>query len=215
MWSIRSRAREAVLLTWLAAVPAQGAEVTLQYVAFVAGAPVGEATVDVSVVDGRYQVEGAAASNGWLKGFTRWRNQFSARGRVEGSERKPALFSYTEEDRDKTRDVTVEDGTLQVIKNGRPREAQPAPPFPDVISGLFVQPHCRGDQVFSTGRHVYRLTRLERNPDGCHYAVMDDDDDTFEIELELARRNGLVVPIRIKVHAWLSGWLELKEPEQG
>ena len=70
-----------------------------------------------------------------------------------------------------------------------------------------------GDQVLHTGRHVYRLSRVEASGDGCRYHVVDDDDDSFEIGLELAERDGLTVPHRITVHAWLTGWIELVEPE--
>jgi hypothetical protein len=212
MWSIRFRAPEALLIGLLAlAGPVRGAEVTLHYRAFIAGTPVGEATVEVALVEDRYQVHGTAVSNGWLKWFTNWRNRFAVDGRLEGSRRQPATFSYFEQDSGKTRDLTVQDGVLRVVKNGKPRQERAAPPHLDLISGLFVQPDCRTDQVLSTGRHVYRLTRLSGDAVGCRYTVVDDDDDTFEIELVLGRRNGLVVPTSIKVKAWLSGSIELRD----
>jgi hypothetical protein len=194
-----------------ALVQPDASDVDLRYQAFVAGAPVGEATVKVALADGVYRVEGDARSNGWLKGFTNWRNQFSARGRLDGLNREPTEFSYTERDSRKHRHVVVRDGTLQVTKNGKQRPSLQSPSGADIISALFVQPHCRGDQVLHTGRHVYRLSRLAHNPDGCRYSVVDDDDDTFEIELVLGRRDGLVVPTKIKVYAWLTGWVELME----
>jgi hypothetical protein len=192
----------------------EGGEVTLRYQAFAAGAPVGEALVSVALgADGRYRVQGDARSNGWIKGFTKWRNRFSASGRYSGVEKEPAEFAYTESDRDKHRHVIVRDGTLQVTKNGRERPPRSSPSGPDVVSALFVQPHCQGDHVLHTGRHVYRLSRLERDPGGCRYAVVDDDDDSFEVELVLARRAGLVVPKKITVYAWLTGWVELMDSE--
>ena len=229
--SIRSRCRRGVLhsLGLLAALTAAASAVggtndsaaaggpagavTLRYAAFLAGAPVGEAAVSVTVADGRYQVEGDARSNGWLKGFTRWRNRFAAQGQVDGPHREPAEFSYTETDSDKERHLIVRDGTMQVTKNGRRRPPRPAPAGPDVISALFVQPHCGNDQVLHTGRHVYRLTRLQQNPAGCRYEVTDDDGDTFEVELELGSREGLVVPEKITAYAWVTGWVELTDAE--
>jgi len=184
-------------------------EASLRYQAFVAGAQVGEAEVNVSVANGVYRVDGDARSNGWMKGFTRWRNRFSATGRIAGTGKEPAEFSYTESDRDKHRHVIVRDGTLQVTKNGRERPPRQSPDVPDVVSALFVLPHCRGDQVLHTGRHVYRLSEVERRAGGCRYEVTDDDDDTFEVDVELARRQGLLIPKKITVHAWLTGWIEL------
>ncbi len=190
---------------------ASEAALRLEYRGFVAGAPIGEAAVSVALRDGVYHVSGDARSNGVLAGFSRWRNRFTARGRIDGMERRVTEFSYVEEDRDKSRRVVVREGELQVTKNGRQRPKRPAPGFPDVISALFVQPHCRGDQTVHTGRHVYRLSRLGRDPGGCRYVVIDDDDDRFEIELVLVRRSGLVVPKKIVVYGWLTGWIELRD----
>jgi hypothetical protein len=188
---------------------------TLRYRGFVAGAPVGEATVDIALEDGSYHVRGVATSNNWLRGFTDWRNEFRAVGRLDGLQRRMRAFEYTETDRDKTRHVIVEDGRIQVTKNGKPRARRPAPGFPDVVSALFVRPHCAGDQTVTTGRHVYQLARLERAPGGCRYVVTDDDGDTFEMSLTLDRRGTLVVPTRITVYGWLTGWIELEDHGPG
>jgi len=189
------------------------ANLSLHYRGFVAGAPVGEATIDVRVTDGRYRVHGDARSNNWLRGFTDWHNEFTAAGRLDGLERQLDAFEYTETDRDKTRHVVVEGGHIQVTKNGKPRSRRRAPDFPDVVSALFVRPHCAGDQTVTTGRHVYELTRLDREPGRCRYLVTDDDGDTFEMGLTLGRRGALVVPTRITVYGWLTGWIELVEHE--
>lgn len=186
---------------------------SLHYQAYVAGAPVGEASVDITVDNGRYQVSGDAVSNGWIKGFTSWRNRFGAEGNLSGPVADPAEFVYTETDRNKHRHVVVRDGKLQVTKNGRKRPQRPSPHGADVVSALFVQPECHDEQVIHTGRHVYRLARLPWEGDGCRYSVTDDDDDTFEIDVELVQRGDLRVPKRITVRAWLTGWVELTRAE--
>lgn len=182
---------------------------TFSYRAFVAGTPVGRATVTVDISGDRYRVQGDASSNGWLQGFTRWRNRFSAHGRIQDGERQPAEFHYTETDRDKKRHVVVRDGTLRVTKNGHRRPARRSPGGADVVSALFVDPSCAEDHQLHTGRHVYRLSRLEHRADGCRYQVLDDDDDRFEIDLVLARRGQLIVPEKITVHGWVTGWVTL------
>ncbi len=185
---------------------------TLRYQGFVAGVPVGEATVSVSVGGGRYRVEGSARSNGWLRGFTDWRNRFRAHGRLAGPVPAPTEFTYTEQDRDKRRTVMVRDGMLQVTKNGKRRPKRPSALAPDVVTALFVQPRCQGDQTLHTGRHVYRLSQLNGGAGTCRYAVVDDDGDRFEVEVTLAERGELVVPERITVSGWLTGRIELVEP---
>lgn len=183
---------------------------TLEYQAYAAGAPVGAATVQVSLVDDAYHVTGFAQASSWLRGFSEWRNRFSARGRVRDDAPEPQEFSYREHDRRKSRQVVVRDGTLQVTKNDRRRPRRQAPGGADVISALFVRPHCSPGRTVHTGRHVYRLERLQQ-AEGCRYRVVDDDGDTFELELEFTRRAGLVVPSRMTVHGWLTGWIELTD----
>lgn len=188
-------------------------DVTLRYRAYVAGALVGDATVTVAMVDDRYQVVGDARSTGVLKGFSEWHNRFAAHGVLDAAGSRPREFYYTERNRRKVRDVAVRDGTLHVSKNGKQRPERAAPDGRDVLSALFVSPHCRDDHVLHTGRYVYRLQRLEHDGESCRYRVTDEEDDSFEIDLELTRLNGLVVPGRIVVHAWLTGSVELMEPQ--
>lgn len=191
---------------------------TLDYRAVVAGAPVGEARVTLALGDdGRYSVRGVARSNGWMRGFTGWRNRFSANGRVVAGSLAPDVFRYHEQDQDKDRRVVVEGGRLQVTKNGRQRPERPAPAGPDLISALFVVPRCGADQRVHTGRHHYRLQHLPAGGDGsaCRFRVTDDDEDSFELEMELEQRGALAVPRRITVRAWLTGWVELVAVQEG
>ena len=212
-------------------VPTQAAAVVLRYDAFVGGAKVGEARVHVVIDDGRYQIQGSARTLGLLDTFSDWRNRFSARGeiktrgeisargetkssgegKVEGIQ--PLSFSYLEKDRDKRREVLVQEGALQVIKNGKVRPTLPAPAGLDVLTGLFVLPRCQGDQLLHTGRHHYRLTRLESQPGRCRYVVIDDDNDRYEVSVAFVSRGGIVVPHRVAVDGFLTGTVVLRDPE--
>ena len=189
---------------------------TLDYRAVVAGAAVGEARVALALGDdGRYRVRGFARSNGWMRGFTGWRNRFWSSGRVVAGAITPERFRYHEQDQDKDRRVLVQDGALQVTKNGRQRPRRQAPDGPDLIAALFVVPDCGADQQVHTGRHRYRLERLPGDDAACRFRVTDDDQDTFELEMELERRGDLAVPRRITVRAWLTGWIELVAVRDG
>lgn len=204
-----------MLLLALLARAAVAEPLTLHYRAYLAGAPIGDAAITVTVEEGAYRVEGSAASNGWLRGFTDWHNRFAASGTLDGVTRAATTFSYFERDGEDSRHVVVGDGRVRVTKNGKPRSETAAPPGMDVVSALFVAPRCDADQVLHTGRRVYQLSRLEREPGGCRYAVVDDDSDRFEIELVLERLGSLVVPRRITVHSWLTGWVERVEGPGG
>ncbi len=206
--------------------PTQAAAVVLRYDAFVGGAKVGEARVHVVIDDGIYQIQGSARTLGLLDTFSDWRNRFSARGEIKargeirsargGAENEgiqPLSFSYLEKDRDKRREVLVQEGSLQVIKNGKIRPTLPAPAGLDVLTGLFVLPRCQGDQLLHTGRHHYRLTRLESQPGRCRYVVIDDDNDRYEVSVAFTSREGLVVPRRVVVDGVVTGSVVLRDPQ--
>lgn len=190
-----------------------GRDVTLRYHAYLAGAPVGDATITIAMVGDRYQVVGDARSTGVLERFSKWRNRFAANGVLDDAGSHPQAFYYTERNRRKVRDVAVRDGTLHVTKNGKQRPEREAPDGQDVVSALFVSPYCRDEHVLHTGRYTYQLERLETDGAGCRYRVTDEDDDSFDIELQLTRVDGLLVPGKITVHAWLTGSVELVEPQ--
>jgi len=205
--------------------PTQAAAVVLRYDAFVGGAKVGEARVHVVIDDGTYQIQGSARTLGLLDSFSDWRNRFSARGEIKSSREikssgevkvegiQPLSFSYLEKDRDKRREVRVQEGALQVIKNGKVRPTLPAPAGLDVLTGLFVLPRCQGDQLLHTGRHHYRLTRLDSQPGRCRYVVIDDDNDRYEVSVVFTSRAGIVVPHRVVVDGFVTGSVVLREPE--
>jgi len=193
-------------------VDADGGDTTLRYQAYVAGALVGDATITVAIMGDRYQVVGDARSTGVLKRFSKWQNRFAAHGVLDDAGSSPRAFYYTERNRSKVRDVAVRDGTLHVTKNGKQRAEREAPDGHDVLSALFVSPRCDEARLLHTGRYLYRLERLEYDGESCRYRVTDEDDDSYEIELQLTRVNGLLVPGRIVVHAWLTGSVELADP---
>jgi hypothetical protein len=183
------------------------ADALLRYQAFLAGAPVGQATVKIALADGAYVVEGSARSQGLMNRFSRWRTHFTARGKV--ADEAGAEFAYAERNSRSTRHVHVSNGLLQVNKNGRQRPPEPSPPGPDVLTALFVPPHCRAAEVVHTGRSVYRLTRLSHDAGGCRYRVVDDEQDTYEMELRLQRLDHLVIPHRITVFGRVTGSMVL------
>jgi hypothetical protein len=183
------------------------ADASLRYQAFLAGAPVGEATVNIAMADGAYLVEGSARSRGLMNRFSRWRTHFTARGYM--ADDAGTEFAYAERNARSTRQVRVSNGLLQVNKNGRQRPPEPSPPGPDVLTALFVPPLCRATEVVHTGRSVYRLTRLSHDARGCRYRVVDDEDDTYEMELRLQRLAHLVIPRRITVFGRVTGSMVL------
>ena len=188
----------------LTVLPVEAA--TLRYEAYIAGVRVGQATVNVELVDNRYVVTGTAQAEGVVEMFSAWRTNFLARGELVDNAPQPAEYSYVERDDDQIREIIVRDGMLRYFKNGRIRRERPSPSGLDVLSALFVQPGCEAKRTIHTGRKHYRLTRIESNPtDVCRYDVVDDDNDHYRADIRLALREQLTVPVRITVRGFLTG----------
>ena len=208
MSSTRSRFRIqlSALLAFVVAGPGPVAAATFRYEAFVAGARAGEATVNVAVVEDRYEVSGTATADGVVEVFTDWHTRFQAHGQLLGGTLQPTEYSYVERDDDQHREVTVRDGMLRYFKNGRKRREHASPPGLDVLAALFVQPRCESERFVHSGRKEFRLTRVQSSREGvCRYQVIDDDDDRYHADIRFGQRGKLTVPLSITVRGFLTG----------
>lgn len=198
------------LLMFLALVPGESvASVELRYQAFIAGAPAGRADVEVDVNETTYVVRGTARSEGLWDTFSKWRSSFRVMGWLSKRDVNPATdhelplnkgaqeYYYYERGSDKKREVMVRDGQLQVTKNGRVRPAVAALPGMDILTALFVHPHCSANMTLHTGRHGYQLNRTGDRTDRCEYRVIDDDGDSHAASITMGQVGELTVPTRI------------------
>lgn len=204
----------------------------LTFEATVAGAPAGTATIAIARSAHSYRIAGQARATGLLDTLSPWRANFWATGSVIDGQPVPAEYRYVERGRDKRRDVTVRDGTLTVIKNGKERPRRPALPGPDVLAALFLNSECSAELVLHTGRHGYHLgprPAVEGLPAGvpagpgamvaatgssCRYRVTDDDQDSFDAQLHFAEVDALRLPIEITISGGLRGSLVLTKSKR-
>jgi len=182
---------------------------TLHYEGYVAGARVGTATVNVSIAQAGYRVWGSAAADGVANWFSDWHSDFSASGGLVDGAPQLVAYSYNQRDRDSIRDVHVADGKVSYKKNQRPVRKTRAFPTPDLVSALFVKPRCLETWWVNTGRRNYRLERRVGAPGVCRYEVFDRHEKSFKIDLVLAERDGITVPVSLTVHALLRARLIL------
>lgn len=189
----------------------------LTYEASIAGAPAGVATVAIARSPQRYRIAGQARATGLLDAFNPWRARFWSTGDMIDSVPTPRTYRYVERGRDKRRDVTVDEGLLTVIKNGKQRPTRPALPGLDVLTALFVEPRCTAALPLHTGRHGYQLSIQPPLADQtttanrCKYQVIDEDQDSFAAELQFGPAAGYRVPTRITVSGTLSGSMQLTD----
>ncbi len=190
---------------------------TFKYQAYLAGTKAGTATVHVDISDGDYSLSGSAKAQGILKWFGKWRTRFEVKGRIEGGALTLDEYRYVEREERKHRELSVREGVLRVVKNGKPRRPREALPGTDVLTGLFVKPQCHDEQLLHTGRHNYQLRRLgppieTTGSSRCRYEIHDDEGDRYVASIEFAQFGDLTVPVRMTFGGFIRGRMELVEP---
>jgi len=206
----------AVLLFSLCSAP-QAFSQTFRYQAYLAGTKAGTAIVHVEISDKTYHLSGSAKAQGILKWFGKWRSRFEVKGRIDGDELFLDEYRYVEREERKRRELSVRDGVLRVVKNGKPRRPRKALPGTDILTGLFVNPRCHDEQLLHTGRHNYQLRRLDlpnetTGTSRCRYEIHDDDGDRYVASVEFAQLGDLTVPVKMTFGGFIRGRMELVEP---
>lgn len=206
-----------IIFTILAVSPASAETLQLRYEAFVGGAQAGSARLALSQTTQGYSIVGSARSKGLMDSLNPWRAQFEAKGTLVDGLPSLEQYHYVESDNRKLREVTVSDGQLRVVKNGKLRAEHKALPGMDILSALFVEPSCEAALELHTGRHGYRLesTAAESSDtaERCRYVAQDDDGDKYRIAIEFVQLGGVRVPRVIEVSGFLSGRMQLKSYE--
>lgn len=205
-----------VLLFGLCSAPLALSQ-TFKYEAYLAGTKVGTATVHVEISDEDYHLSGSARAQGILRWFGKWRTRFDVKGWIKGDELTLDEYRYVERGEHKRRELSVRDGVLRVVKNGKPRRPRKALPGTDFLTGLFVNPQCHEEQLLHTGRHSYRLRRLGSPIETigtakCRYEIHDDDGDRYVASVEFAQLGDLTIPVKMTFGGFIQGRMELVEP---
>ncbi|MCZ6619267.1 MAG: DUF3108 domain-containing protein [Gammaproteobacteria bacterium] len=187
---------------------------TFKYEAYIAGIKVGHATIHVDWNEDSYEVSGSAHTDGLVDTFGSWHTRFTATGKFVAGIAQLIEYRYIEKGDHKHRDVTVRDGELRVIKNGKDRGLRPAFPGVDVLTALYIAPRCIPEQQLHSGRHFYLLKRVGQDSDVCRYEVTDDDGDSYRADIVYGERENLTVPLSITLSGLLTGRLVLVEGER-
>ena len=185
---------------------------TFKYQAYIAGVKAGRATIHVDRNQDSYTVSGSAKAEGLVDARGSWHTRFVATGKVVEGVAELTQYRYVEKGDHKRRDVTVRDGELRVIKNGKERPLRPAFPGVDVLTALYIEPNCRQEQQLHSGRHYYALKRIGQDPEICRYHVTDEDGDTYKADIVYTERENLTVPLSITLSGFLTGRMVLLDP---
>jgi hypothetical protein len=211
---LRAVVAQVALSAWLAGLSAGAAAVELHYEAYVSGVKIGTATVTILRAGNHYEIRGSASARGVAALFSDWQSDFYAAGTIENGSPSLSSYGYEETERRKHRILILHDGRMEVIKNGRPRSATPAPDGLDVLSAFFIAPACWSDRYLHTGRSSYLLAGKRSSSGGCSYLVADEDGDRTRVYMTFSEVGNRLVPSSLRTGGLLSGRILLKTVDE-
>ena len=160
----------------------------------------------------RYELSGVVSTSGAMNRVFKWRGRFAATGRmVEGFPTTEAYLLL--EDDGETREVLLAFGDKTTIHaTDDESEELPVPPGSDLMSVMFLAPHCLGETTVHDGEDAYHIVpehTSERNLNQrsryysgptlrCDYRFRYVDGSTRRVSVWIAE-NGSRFPVRVQL----------------
>lgn len=185
----------------------------LRYDVQVAWFNAGQLHADLRLRAERYELSGAIATSGVMDRFFKWRGTFAAVGRMEDGYPRTTAYLLFEEDGKGREMVLATRQETSIHATGRASETLPAPQGSDLMSVLFLAPHCLREASVHDGEDVYQI-RLARSAEQllrqkkryysgpterCDYRFRYQDGTVRRISLWMADLPHRRLPVRIRV----------------
>ncbi len=191
---------------------------TLDYDAYVGKSRVGGAEITIERQADSYLIRGRAWAEGLFKFLTKWRSHFTATGRLEGGAPLPEGYSLIEQARNKVKEISLKNGEMTYVKNGRKRAPRTLSSKLDLLSALFLPNGCDTSPNIHNGKDQFylKLTRAEQATElpgatlRCEFDVRDDDNQQIRAVVWLGERDGLTIPVQLDLAGALEGTLKLR-----
>lgn len=202
-----------VAALWPGAAAAQESALQLRYDVSVAWLNGGQLRADLSEYEGRYELGGRIATSGMMDRFFSWRGAFAATGLlVQGYPRTTTYLLIDDNGKKREMLLSTSEGTT-VHTTNRASKHLPAPPGSDLMSVLFLAPHCLPEAAVHDGEDAYQLRLVKKAPvslrqkaryhsgatERCDYRFRYEDGTTRRISLWMAEWRGQRLPVRIRV----------------
>lgn len=194
-----------------AAAPADALQ--LRYDVRVAWFNAGQLRADLWERGERYEFQGEIVTSGAMDRWFKWRGEFAATGRMVEGHPHTTAYWLSEEDRKGREMLLATRQETTIHATGRAPETLPAPKGSDLMSVLFLAPHCVAETSVHDGEDTYdvRLARAaeqllrqkERYYSGptkrCDYRFRYEDGTVRRISLWMADWGQRRLPVRIRV----------------
>lgn len=185
----------------------------LRYDVRVAWMNAGQLRADLIERGESYELEGEIATSGVVERVFKWRGTFAATGRMAQGHPHTTAYLLFEEDGKGREMVLATPHETTIHATGRAPETLPAPQGSDLMSVLFLAPHCLPETTAHDGEDVYhiRLARTaeqslrqkERYFSGptqhCDYRFRYEDGTVRRISLWMGNWQNRRLPVRIRV----------------
>ncbi|MDE0661515.1 MAG: DUF3108 domain-containing protein [Gammaproteobacteria bacterium] len=185
----------------------------LRYDAQVAWFHAGNISMELDEDGNRYELSGVVTTSGTMNRLFKWRGLFAATGRfIDGFPTTNAYLLL--EDDGETREVLLAFGDKTTIHaTDSDSEEIPVPPGSDLMSVMFLAPHCLGETIVHDGEDAYRivpertsardLNQRSRYYSGptvrCDYRFRYVDGSTRRVSVWVADGKAVRFPVRIQV----------------
>ena len=190
-----------------------GSAENLRYDAQVAWFHAGTIEMSLQMEDSRYELSGAVTTSGAANRLFKWRGRFAATGRfVEGF---PTTNAYLllEDDGDKREVLLTFGDKTTILATDDEAEELPAPPGSDLMSVIFLAPHCFAETTVHDGEDAYRIVpegsverSLRQRPKyysgpakRCDYRFRYVDGSTRRVSIWVADTDEPRFPLRIRI----------------
>ena len=215
-----------VALIAFATLPPAEADQSLHYDARVGWLDAGTIDITFTQEGASYELSGSVQVRGAIAKLLRWRGRFAATGEFDGDWPQTDAYLWIEDNRGE-REMLLTRGTRTVLHGShRDSEELEGPPGSDIMSVLFLAPHCLDGAVVHDGEDPYRI-RLRRSAEmeikqrppwysgtglRCDYDFRYRDGSTRRVSLWVADVHGESWPVRIRVRVPLrpDGLLRLR-----
>lgn len=204
------------LLAALAPAVGAAAPATTQRLAYdvkIAWLEAGKLSADIARRAERYELAGNIVSSKAMDRFFRWRGRFAATGALVAGFPTTRAYLLFEDDGEEREVLLATAGTTNLHRSGGRSKSSPAPPGSDLMSVLFLAPHCLPETEVHDGQSRYHLRlygtaeqvlrQSARYYSGattrCDYRFRYSNGTVRRISLWMADWRGARAPVRVRV----------------
>ena len=185
----------------------------IHYDAQVAWLQAGKIVMSLQQDGDHYELSGLVTTSGTMNRLFKWRGKFAATGRFVDGFPQTSAYLLLAEGRGSREVLLAFDGKTTIHATDDESEELPLPPGSDLMSVMFLAPHCLGETTVHDGEDAYRLVPERTSRQGlrqrsgyysgdtvrCDYRFRYGDGSTRRVSVWTAEGQGQRLPVRVQI----------------